>query len=301
MSDDWLVFRYLSRPPKREASPTRRRASILSRSAVGKTVARLERRLGARLFHRTTRSQSLTEEGQAFYERCLRALAEIRAGEAMVELGRQDAIGRLRVSTPVLFGRRCVAPILIDLARRHPKLELELSFSDRRVDLIDEGFDLAIRNGELGDGANLTARRIALQRMTVCASPDYLAAHGTPLTIADVARFDGIVYGRAGWKRWWPIPRPDGGVEEAFPRTRLCLDDLEAIADAAAANFGLAWLPCWLIRDRVRAGALVPVLADAPRLELESYAVWPQSPRLPMRVRLAIDALAAELPGAVAL
>lgn len=273
----------------------------LSRSAVGKTVARLEQRLGTRLFHRTTRSQSLTEEGQAFYERCLRALAEIRAGEAMLELGRQDAIGRLRVSAPVLFGRRCVAPILIDLARRHPKLELELSFSDRRVDLIDEGFDLAIRNGELGDGANLTARRIALQRMTVCASPDYLAAHGTPLTIADVARFDGIVYGRAGWKRWWPVPRPDGGVEEAFPRTRLCLDDLEAIADAAAANFGLAWLPCWLIRDRVRAGALVPVLAEAPRLELESYAVWPQSPRLPMRVRLAIDALAAELPGAVAL
>ena len=192
-------------------------------------------------------------------------------------------------------------PILIELARRHPKLELELSFSDRRVDLVDEGFDLAIRNGELGDGANLTARRIALQRMTVCASPAYLAAHGTPRTIADVARFDGIVYGRAGGKRWWPVPLPDGGVEEAFPRTRLCLDDLEAIADAAAANFGLAWLPCWLIRDRVRTGELVPVLSDAPRLELESYAVWPQSPRLPMRVRLAIDALAAELPGAVAL
>ena len=85
-------------------------------------------RLGARLFHRTTRSQSLTEEGQAFYERCLRALAEIRAGEALLESGRQDAIGRLRVSAPVLFGRRCVAPILVDLARRHPKLELEIEF-----------------------------------------------------------------------------------------------------------------------------------------------------------------------------
>jgi DNA-binding transcriptional LysR family regulator len=270
-----------------------------SRSAVGKTIARLERRLGARLFYRTTRSQSLTEEGQAFYERCSRALAEIQAGEATLESGRQEAIGRLRVSAPVLFGRRCVAPILMDLARRHPKLELELSFSDRRVDLVDEGFDLAVRNGALDDGANLTARRIALQRMAICASPAYLAAHGTPRVVADVGKFDGVVYGRSGWKRWWPIPRPDGGVEEASPRTRLCLDDLEAIADAAAAGFGLAWLPCWLIRDRVRAGALVLVLPDAPRLELESYVVWPQSPRLPMRVRLAIDALAAELPGAV--
>ena len=273
----------------------------LSRSAVGKTVGRLERRLGARLFHRTTRSQKLTEEGQAFYERCQRALAEISAGEAMLELGRQEAVGRLRVSAPVLFGRRCVAPILVELARRHPNLELELSFTDRTVDLVEEGFDLAIRNGALHSGPNLTARRIALQRMTVCASPSYLAAHGRPRSVEDLAEFDGVVYGQSGSRRWWPIPRSEGGVIEVSPRARLCFDDLEAIADAATAGFGLAWLPCWLIRDRVRAGALVPVLPDAPKLELESYALWPQTPRLPMRVRLAIDALAANLPGAVEL
>jgi DNA-binding transcriptional LysR family regulator len=273
----------------------------LSRSAVGKTVARLERRLGARLFHRTTRSQSLTDEGQAFYECCVSALAEIRAGEAMLESGRQEAVGRLRVSVPVLFGRRCVAPILMDLARRHPKLELELSFSDRRVDLIEEGFDLAIRNGELGEGPGLTARRVALQRMTVCAAPAYLEAHGAPRSIGDLGQFDAVVYGRSGGKRAWLFPRPDGGAGEVTPRARVSLDDLEAIADAAEAGFGLAWLPCWLIRDRVRAGTLTPVLASAPRLALESHAVWPQSPRLPLRVRLAIDALAAELPGAVEL
>src|SRR5882757_11056332 len=101
----------------------------LSRSAVGKTVARLEQRLGVRLFHRTTRSQSLTEDGQAFYERCLKALEEIRQGEAMLESGRREVAGRLRVSMPVLFGRRCAAPLLVGLARRHPKLELELNFS----------------------------------------------------------------------------------------------------------------------------------------------------------------------------
>jgi DNA-binding transcriptional LysR family regulator len=268
----------------------------LTRSAVGKTVARLERRLGARLFHRTTRSQSLTTEGQAFYERCLRGLAEIRAGEAMLESGRQEAAGRLRVTLPVLFGRRCVAPILTELARRHPKLELELSFSDRPVDLIEEGFDLAVRNGALGDGANLTARRIALQRMTVCAAPAYLAARGTPRSIEELQELDMIVYGRSGSRRRWLFPRPEGGATEVVPRSRLCFDDLEAIADAAVAGLGLAWLPCWLIRDRALAGELVPILAKASRLVLESYAVWPQTPRLPLRVRLAIDALAAELP-----
>ncbi len=273
----------------------------LSRSAVGKTVARLERRLGARLFHRTTRSQSLTEEGQAFYERCLRALAEIRAGEALLESGRREAAGRLRVSAPVLFGRRCVAPILVDLARRHPKLELEISFSDRRVELVEEGFDLAVRNGALDDGANLTARRIALQRMTVCASPAYLAAHGTPRTIGDVARIRRdrlrswrrealVANSTAGRRRRGSLsedqtlfgrPRSDRrrGRSEFRPRLATLLADPRS-------------------RARGRAGSCS---RRGARLELESYAVWPQSPRLPMRVRLAIDTLAAELPGAVEL
>ena len=154
----------------------------LSRSAVGKTIARLEMRLGARLFHRTTRNQNLTEDGQAFYERCMRALDEIRMGEAMLDSGRREIAGRLRVSMPVLFGRRCVAPVLTELARQHPKLELDLDFSDRRVDLLEDGFDLAVRNGALGEGAGLMARRISYQRMTVCAAPAYLGARGSPRT-----------------------------------------------------------------------------------------------------------------------
>ena len=129
----------------------------LTRSAVAKTVARMETRLGARLFHRTTRSLAVTEDGQAYYERCRRAIEEMRAGEAELDSGRREATGRLRVSAPVLFGRRCVAPILARLAARHSKLELELSFSDRLVDLVEDGFDLAIRNSPLGNGAGLIA------------------------------------------------------------------------------------------------------------------------------------------------
>ncbi len=273
----------------------------LSRSAVAKSVARIEARLGVRLFHRTTRSQSLTEDGQLYYERCVRALEELRAGEAILESGRREASGRLRVSVPVLFGRRCVAPVLVELADSHPKLELDLSFSDRPVDLIEDGFDLAIRNGAIGNGVGLMTRIVALQRMTVCAAPAYLALRGRPARPEDLARHDGVVYGRAGRVGAWRFPLGASAPVEVTPPSRLRFDDLEAIADAAEAGHGLAWLPCWLIRDRVRAGTLVPLLEGLPRLVLETHALWPQTPHLPMRVRLAIDALADALPGSAEL
>jgi len=273
----------------------------LTRSAVAKTIARIEARLEVRLFHRTTRSQSLTEDGQVYYERCSRALEELRMGEAALETGRREASGRLRVSMPVLFGRRCVAPVLAGLAASHPRLEIDLSFSDRPVDLIEDGFDLAIRNGDTGDGAGLMTRTISLQRMTVCGSPDYVARHGTPETLDDLMAHRAITYGRAGRIRTWQFPTSENGMLEVTPASRMRFDDLEAIADAAEAGHGLAWLPCWLIRERVHNGRLLPLLQDVPRLVFRTHALWPETPHLPLRVRLAIDALAAALPGSAEL
>ena len=275
----------------------------LSRSAVGKTIARLESRLGVRLFHRTTRAQSLTEDGQAYFEHCLRALEALRAGGKMLESGRKEASGRLRVSVPMLFGRRCVAPILTRLAGQHPKLEIELNFTDQVVDLVEDRFDLAIRNGRPdgsatpGAGIGLKSRKIALQRMTVCAAPAYLAEHGTPLQLEELRQFPAVVYGRGGTAKSWSFPQDGGAPLEILPPNRLRFDDLGAIADAAIDGLGIAWLPCWLIRDAVRAGKLVPLLGDQPRQVFESYALWLDTPHLPLRVRLAIDALAEELPG----
>lgn len=269
----------------------------LSRSAVGKTISRLESRLGVRLFHRTTRAQSLTEDGQAYFEHCLRALDALRTGGQMLESGRKEGSGRLRVTAPVLFGLRCVAPILTRLANQHPKLELEINFSDQLVDLVEDRFDLAIRNGRPTAGAGLKTRLIALQRMTVCASPAYLAAHGVPRTLDDLHRHDGVVYCRAGAVKPWLFPQERGENLEIVPPNRLRFDDLSAIADAAVDGHGIAWLPCWLIRDRVHEGKLVPVLLEGPRLMIETHALWPDTPHLPLRVRLAIDALADELPG----
>jgi DNA-binding transcriptional LysR family regulator len=269
----------------------------LSRSAVGKAIARLEGRLGARLFHRTTRSQSLTDDGLAFYERCLKALEEIRLGEAALESGRREIAGRLRVSMPSLFGRHCIAPALTALARRCPKLELELNFSDRLVDLLADGFDLAIRNASPGNGAGLTVRRIADQRMTVCAAPRYLEARGAPRELDDLLAHECIVYARSpGETKEWLFPSNHGAASSIPVRSRLRFDDLDAIADAAVAGMGLAWLPCWLVRDRVASGALCKVLTERPGLVFPIYALWPSAPQTPLRLRAAIDALAEALP-----
>ncbi|WP_410012784.1 LysR substrate-binding domain-containing protein [Sodalis sp. C49] len=273
----------------------------LSRSAVGKTIARLEQRLGVRLFQRTTRSQSLTADGALFYERCQRALEEIHTAETLLETGKQQVSGRLRVSMPVLFGRLCAAPLLIELTREHPGLELELSFSDRIVDLIEDGYDLAIRNGPLPDSARLVARRIGDHRMTFCASPGYLARAGTPHTLASLARLETVAYLRAGMLQHWQVSLPDGTVEEVVPKTRLLMDDLQAIADTAAAGFGIAWLPCWLVRQRLQQGELVQVLAEYAGVFFQSYAVWPKTTHLPLKVRLAVDRLAERLATSMSL
>jgi len=268
----------------------------LTRSAVGKSIARLEERLGVRLFYRTTRTQNLTEDGQQYYERCLRAMEELRAGESLLESGRRDVVGRLRVSMPVLFGRYCVAPVLLAFAREHPQLELDLSFSDRQVDLIADGVDLAVRNGVLGNGAGLQARRITSQRKVLCAAPAYLAAKGAPDEIADLAAHDTLLYWRADHGQAWQLPDASGKLIDVSVPSRLRFDDLEAIANAAVDGMGLAWVPHWLIRDELHAGSLVALWANRPSASMECYAVWPATQYLPLRSRLAIDALVSELP-----
>lgn len=268
----------------------------LTRSAIGKSIARLEQRLGARLFHRTTRSLNLTEDGQLFYESCLKALKELETAEAALDSGRRVVSGRLRVSMATVFGRHCVAPILLDLAAQHPGLDLDLSFSDRPVDLIEDGFDLAVRGGNIPDQSGLMMRRLGEQRMIVVASPAYLARRGTPKTLADLAAHEGVVYGRANQTKCWVFRGPEGRTVEQAIHCRLRLDDVEALVDAALRGAGLGWLPCWLIAPHVKSGALIPVLSPDLAIGYPMYAVWPRSPHLPLRMRLAIDALAAKLP-----
>ncbi|AJB79824.1 MULTISPECIES: LysR family transcriptional regulator [Enterobacter] len=273
----------------------------LSRSAVGKSIARLEERLGVRLFHRTTRSQRLTDNGALFYERCLRALEEIRGAESQLETGKHQVSGRLRVAMPVLFGRQCIAPLLIELAQEHPGLELEMSFSDRIVDLVEEGFDMAVRNGTLADSAVLVARRLGVHRMVLCAAPDYLIKNGQPQSVDDLRQYTAINYTRAGRVLPWQLMDYDGTSRTFIPRSSLNMDDLQAICDAALAGHGIAWLPCWMVIKEIHQGNLVPLFKQAPDVRFDVHAVWQQTPHLPLRVRIAIDMLVKRLPAVMSL
>lgn len=271
----------------------------LSGPMVGKHVRFLEERLGVRLLNRTTRRQSLTDFGRAYYDRCRSILAEADAADALAADQLSEPRGRLRVTMPALLGRRCVAPILMAFAERYPALELELSFGDRIVDLVEDRYDLAIRTGTLEDRSGLVARRLSSHGMVVCASPSYVERHGAPRHIDDLVGHHAITYNRPGWVHPWLFPRDGQPALEVTPASRMRLDDLEAIADAAVSGMGLAWLPSWLVRQRIRTGDLVEVLRDEPGYRFDNYALWLRTPHLPLKVRLAVDALAAALPKAM--
>lgn len=268
----------------------------LTRSAVAKTIARLEARLDVRLFHRTTRTQSLTEDGQAYYEHCQRALAEIAHAEDALEAGRREPVGRLRVTAPVVFGRMCVAPFLLPLAAEYPRLEIDMVFTDGVVDLVEEGFDLGVRVGRLPDSTSLAARPLGTIRMAIVAAPAYLERHGRPADIGALAGHTGIVYHRPWGDTPWYMADEQGQTQAVRVASRVRLDDLDAIAGAALAGVGLAWLPCWLIGEHVRSGRLVMVFDDAQVRSTPVHAVWPHGRRMPVRTRVAIDALVAGVP-----
>lgn len=271
----------------------------VTRSAVGKAITRVEERLRVRLFHRSTRSLTLTEDGRLYYESCQRAIDELAAAESLLESGRKDVTGRLRVTMPSLFGRHCVAPILLAWAAEHPGLELELNLSDRPVDLIADGFDLAIRNGALKPDGALRARHLLTQRKVLCASQAYLARRGAPMSLADLDAHDHLLYRRADFVHPIQFEDEQRRILEITPRGRLRLDDLSALVDAAMSGLGLAWVPDWLVREPLAQGRLVRLLSDLRSAPLETSAVWAANQAMPLRLRLAVDLLVEQLPHAV--
>lgn len=268
----------------------------VTRSAVAKAVARLEQRLRVRLFNRTTRRQSVTDDGHAYYERCVRALAELEAAEASFESGRKRPTGKLRITAPVLFGRRCVAPILLDLSRRYPELKIEACFNDRVLDLVEEGFDLAVRIGPLPDSSGLVARRLGVQHMGICAAPEYLSRHGRPRNAHELHDHVGIAYVANGRSVPWRVYGGDGLMIEPRISSRLGFDDLETITDATVAGMGLGWLPCWLIKQEVEARRLELIMDSDQVVGAEIHAVWPRAAQLPLKVRVAVDAMLRGIP-----
>jgi DNA-binding transcriptional LysR family regulator len=254
----------------------------LSKSIVSRRLVRLEKDLGVQLLARSTRGAALTEAGATFREHAARVALELdNARDAIAPKG--ELCGRLRIATPLSFGPTHVAPVLAELARRHPQLQVHASYADRFVDLINEGFDAAIRVGYLPD-SNLIARRVAPLRGKFVASPEYIRAHGAPRTPDDLMDHEALMQGTESWR-----VVVDGRITTVGVRGRYKADNGEALTIAALAGLGIAALPDFLIDKHVEAGTLVPVLVDYPLPEAGIYVVRPPGGLPPRQVRALIE------------
>src|SRR5512140_272795 len=266
------------------------RAMGMSQTMVTKHIAALESRLGVKLFHRTTRRLSITEAGRNYLESSARILAEIEAADAAVAADRVEPRGLLRLNAPVSFGTRQIAPLLAEFAQRHPRVTVELGLNDRLVDLVEEGWDLAIRIGNLSN-SSLIARRIAPCRIVVCAAPSYLRARGTPRTVASLADHNCLGYTlsqRTPIDRW--VFGADVGVQISGT---LRANNGDALRAAAIAGQGIIHQPTVIVADDIREGRLVALALDQPTVELGGiYAVFLPDRHPPARVRAFIDFIA---------
>jgi DNA-binding transcriptional LysR family regulator len=260
-------------------------------SAVGKAVSRLETRLGVKLLHRTTRKLTLTHEGDAYLASCQRVMEDLSTTEDGLATGVAEPRGRVRIDLPAAFGRRYIAPTLINLAQRYPQLDLALSFGDRPVDMIDDGIDLAIRIGALKDDAELVARRLGEQTNVICCAPDYLRRRGPVASPAALLQHDCIIGWRRGVRTTWLLKGPGGRIEEQEIRVRHSLDDGEIMLQSVLAGGGLVQFPTWLAQAHLDSGALVTVLDEYAGATMPIHALWPRSRYIQPKLRIVIDAL----------
>jgi DNA-binding transcriptional LysR family regulator len=257
-------------------------------AVIGRRIDALEERLGVKLLVRTTRRITLTHEGSAFLEDCQRLLADLANAEASVTAGGVKASGHLRITAPAGFGRRHVAPLVPAFLAQHPEVSLSLNLSDRVVDIVNEGFDCAIRVGDLPD-SSLVSLRLADNRRLCVAAPDYLARAGTPASPADLTKHQCLTLSSdASQTRGWAF-LVDGQVTHLRPGGRLDCSDGQVLHRWCVQGLGIAWRSTWEVEGDIAAGRLVSLLQDYAAPPNGIYAVFPQRRHLPLRVRLWID------------
>mgnify|MGYP003703463705 FL=1 len=260
-----------------------------SKAAVSRIVADLEGRLGARLLNRTTRRLSLTEAGQAYVERCRQILDEVDEADGLAGMSTSRAVGLLRVNAPYTFGVVHLAPLWGPFMQMHPDVTLDISLSDRVVDLVEEGFDLAVRISDMPD-SSLVTRRLAGSAVVMCAAPDYLHEHGHPRTLEDLAHHHIIAY--SYWRQGdtWSFDSPQGR-QAVLTRPRLRANNGDICRAAALAGQGIVLQPTFLVGEDIQQGRLVRVLPELVAPELGVYAVYPSRKHLSAKVRALVDFL----------
>ena len=265
----------------------------VARSVVTRQIAALETHLGVKLMARSTRRLALTSAGSAYLEKCRVILNLVEAAEADVAEERLIPRGNIRLSLPLSFGIRRLAPLLLDFSQRHPEVSLDMDYSDRRINLIEEGIDLAIRitrRLEPGD----VARKTGAGRVLVAAAPEYLARHGRPQHPAELAHHECLGYTHAGNPMPWQFLV--NGQPENFPvRSRINANNGDVLAEAAAQGLGITLQPDFIVASYLDAGRVERILADFAIPELGIYAMLPSNRHVPHRVRVLMDTLAAAL------
>lgn len=263
----------------------------LAPSSVAKSVGRLEQSLDTRLFHRTTRSVHLTAEGQQLYAKCSRLLAEIEALELRDLGSKVEPTGALRIGAPIAYGTRVILPILTDLQRTHPALDIDLRLSDERVDLLADGLDAVIRFGKLDD-SSMISRQIDSQELVLCASPAYLALHAPIRRVADLNCHLLVTFRLPTTGRDRPVELIEGGKKVTLsPSSQFHINHGDALAEAALLGAGLAQTPEFMVRQHLERGALVELLPQCRPTSLSVSLVLPGARTRPSRVQALIDAL----------
>jgi len=261
----------------------------LTRSAVSKAVMELEQILGARLLDRTTRRVTPTEAGLAYYERCVSILADVEETEIQISRLHDEPRGVLKVNAPMSFGTMYLGDAVAEFMTRYPELRIELVLSDRFIDPLEEGVDVTVRIGALAD-SSLIARRLAPARLALVASPDYLAANGTPRTPQDLAKHRCLAYGHMAAVHRWHL-RQGAEIISVQIASALCSNNGEVLRTAALAGNGIANLPTFFVGPDIASGTLVRVLPDNPPPELGIFALYAPNRYLAAKTRVFIDFL----------
>jgi DNA-binding transcriptional LysR family regulator len=265
----------------------------MSKPAVSRHVAELEQRLGVRLLHRTTRRLSLTVEGEVFLARCRDLLAGVEEAEAEASAQGASAVGVLKVSAPVSFGVLRLAPLWAEFMAQQPQLTLDLTLTDRFIDLVDEGYDMAVRVARL-PSSSLVSRRLASTRLVLCASPRYLLEHGAPARPADLAAHPVLAYSLFATGDTWEFEGPQGTATVKV-KPRMQTNSGDTCRAVALGGGGIVLQPSFLVSGDLERGDLVELMPEYRSAELGIYAVYPTRKHMPPKVRLLIDYLAARL------
>ncbi|MGJ3701299.1 LysR substrate-binding domain-containing protein [Variovorax sp. AFSI2.2] len=250
---------------------------------VTKQVAATEARLKVRLLNRNTRGVSLTEPGALYYEKCKNIVREAEEAESIVQLRQNQAQGLLRIGTSVAFGRRVVVPLALEYMRRHPQVQLDLSFEDRYVDLIAQGIDVAIRMGKLAD-SSLGARYLGTNPWAMVAAPGYLKKHGTPKRAQDLSAHVALIYSSVVGDEFWRMHTPKGDAVTVPVSGRFRSNNLSAVLAAARDGLGIALMPRYVASESLASGKVVEVLGDHKLPEQEIHAVFPSPKLVPGKV-----------------